>query len=299
MSQDQVQSDSAVTTSETSQVQTEGQPPASGATESNKTAPTESQSEIFLRLARLDREKAEMERELRQYRQQEAPTKPQFSAKYLAENPLEAVKAAGIDPDYLVNRILADKLGDAAPAELRKQAEQLTERQRLELRLKEMEEKIASSAPKPPDPVQQYVEEYANSVRTFIKPETISAQYPAAAKLAASDPDYVFDQVMYVVNRDADAKLREGRTHEAPLTPQQALEALEKRWASLSGQPAQEKTADGATGAKNASAPSLASVQVAAVSPDAEPADKMPEWGTPQWHEAVARVAEKIANRRI
>lgn len=140
--------------------------------------------------------------------------------------PSNTLRAMGIDPDHLVRVILAEKMGEKAPPELRstlKDMERDREMKALRNRVEGFER--AQSA-------QAYVAKVETGAREYVAKIGDNASTPTLAKVAKADPDRAHREIMDEIRADARDRMNKDPNGQA-LPYDEAAKRVEARWAPI------------------------------------------------------------------
>lgn len=190
------------------------------------------------------REKAIEEKE-RAYGQLEARLKelekramPEDLALELEQRPLETLERLGINPDQVVRRAIAARLGDKAPDELKREIHETQKDYEYRKELKALRERL--EAKERESALQEFYNRVSTGAREYVKGFTSEAKTntgygekaPTVAVVAKSNPDRVYDEIMQEISVDAREKAQ--RDPNLPLlTYDEAVLRVEKRWADV------------------------------------------------------------------
>lgn len=143
----------------------------------------------------------------------------------------ETLRALGIDPDVLVKQVLADRLGDKAPEDLRAEVKDAAREFETNRKIRALENKLAEQ--ERAERARTYFVEVQEGARAYLEAPGVNEHAPTVAKVAGSNKDLAFTEIMAEIQRDAEFKAM--RDPSAPLiTYQEAATRLEKRWATYS-----------------------------------------------------------------
>lgn len=165
--------------------------------------------------------------------------------------PMEALEAAGHDPDHVVRLILAAKMqkdGKPVPSELRnaiRDADYDYKLKTQERKLADIEQQRASAT---------FVAKVESDAREYVT-KGISKDAPTVVQVAKANPDRVFNEILDEIGRDARSRAQEPGAQLIPFD--EAARRVEKRWAemkSLFGA-SSEKEASTSAGEKKSTSP--------------------------------------------
>jgi antitoxin component of RelBE/YafQ-DinJ toxin-antitoxin module len=147
--------------------------------------------------------------------------------KELAKHSLSKVmEALGQDPATAIRLMLAEQLGDKAPAELKqfaKEAEYNRKLYELEQRLKEKDR--ASE-------VNNYFNVISSGAREYVK--SVGDSTPTVKLIAKVNPDRVHSEIMEEITKDARTKAASDPSADL-ITYEEATKRVEARWAEIKG----------------------------------------------------------------
>lgn len=141
--------------------------------------------------------------------------------------PMEALEAAGHDPDHVVRLVLAAKMakeGKQVPKELRdaiKEAEYDYKFRQQERELQQMKQQRAAL---------EFATKVETDARQYVT-KGISKDAPTVAQVAKANPDRVFSEILDEIGRDAQARAREPGAQ--LISFDEAARRVEKRWSDM------------------------------------------------------------------
>lgn len=143
----------------------------------------------------------------------------------------ETLRALGIDPDTLVKQVLADRLGDKAPEDLRAEVKDAAREFETNRKIRALENKLAEQ--ERAERARVYFSQVQDGAREYLDAPGVNEHAPTVAKVAKSNKDLAFTEIMAEIQRDAEFKAM--RDPSAPLiTYEEAATRLEKRWSTYS-----------------------------------------------------------------
>lgn len=156
---------------------------------------------------------------------------PDDLALELEQRPLETLERLGINPDQVVRRAIAARLGDKAPDELKREIHETQRDYEYRKELKALRDRL--EAKERESALQEFYNKVSNGAREYVKTGTgLSEKSPTVAMVAKSNPDRVYDEIMQEISWDAREKAQ--RDPNLPLlTYDEAVLRVEKRWADV------------------------------------------------------------------
>lgn len=152
---------------------------------------------------------------------------PQDLAFNLRTNPHDTLESMGISPDDLVRRVIAARLGDQVPAQLKEELRQdETQRQIHELRNQLAQRDQASAA-------RAFVEQVNAGAREYVT-KGVGEYAPTVAKVAKASPERVYQEILAEISQDARARSAREPNGDV-LSYEEAAKRVEARWAELAG----------------------------------------------------------------
>ena len=179
-----------------------------------------------------EREAFEAERSKPQEQPKDSITADQLR-RVLRTNPLGLFQALGVTPSEVSPLIIYGQMGDKAPPEIQEAARRAAERaefleERDQLRAEREQLSRTRTAQEEFQRVRTDVQEYVKT--------GLSTHAPTVAELAKEDAAMVDEAIMDEIVRDAAVRHSRGETGK-PLTAEQAVARLEKRWARIRKSP--------------------------------------------------------------
>lgn len=203
-------------------VETKPEVPVVEVTKTEPVPPQELQALIARELDVRDRETALAAREAAL---KEAQAPGDLIAR-MRTDPEQALKDAGVDVDHAVRLIIAKRLGDKAPPELRaalRDAEIQAELNALRSHNESMRQ--AETA-------RQFYTRVSDDAKGYVT-TGLSKDVPALAEVAKDTPDWVHGQIMDEITRDAQVRLSQRDPSDKILSFADAAKRLEKRLAPV------------------------------------------------------------------
>ncbi len=152
----------------------------------------------------------------------EARQVPQDVVGGLRNRPTETLKAMGLDPDDLVRRAIAEKMGDKAPEQLRQKLEQSS----TQAQIQALEQKIISQERERAQ--QEFFNKVNSSAREYVG-SGLGTYAPTVAEVAKKAPDRVHQEIMQEIIQDA--QIRGPREPNGELLSfEDAAKRVEARW---------------------------------------------------------------------
>lgn len=166
----------------------------------------------------------------------------------LRTDPEAALKAAGVDVDHAVRLIIAKRLGEKAPPELRA-AVRDAEIQRELNELRAHNESMRATAAN-----RDFYVQVSNSAREYVN-TGISKDAPGLSELAKDSPDWVHERVIEEITRDAQERVARRDTSDALLSFPDAAKRVEKKFAPVLSRSTKQSTSADATTAQKPASP--------------------------------------------
>lgn len=178
-------------------------------------------------IAGLERDFQAMKLELDSYRRRDLPEDYRVGLQTQASRTLEAM---GIDPAALVKQVLAERMGDKAPAELREEVARGSKDWETSRKIRALEEKLEYQDKA--NQARTYFEGVQAGARKYVTDVGINEHAPTVAKVAKRNSERVFAELMEEIQ--ADAREKAVRDPKASLiTYEEAARRVEKRWSEL------------------------------------------------------------------
>lgn len=140
-------------------------------------------------------------------------------------DPEGALKAVGVNVDHAVRLIIARRMGDKAPGEL-KQAIRDAEIDQELSNLKAHNTQLRAQA----EAAAFYNQKVAEA-RQYVTGDQLGKDVPGMSELAKESPDWVHEMVIEEITRDAQTRLARGDQSDGLMSPSDALRRIEK-WLS-------------------------------------------------------------------
>lgn len=167
-----------------------------------------------------------MEQELTALRSRNLPEDVVEGLRYQTSKTLEAL---GIDPDFLVKQVLADRMGDKAPEELRAEVRDAAREYETNRKIRALETKLAEQ--ERAERARAYFNQVQDGAREYLKAPGVNEHAPTVAKVATANAELAFTEIMAEIQKDAEFKAM--RDPNAPLiTYDEAARRVEKRWST-------------------------------------------------------------------
>lgn len=225
----------------TNQAEQSAEPPATEAKKDEPQKPSAATTALLRaqsRLAAREAKVAEMERALREKtRPETTESKRQWTKASIKADPMSFLKEQGIEPGNFARALLAEELGNEAPDEYRKiasglkqSAEVAAENEALRKKIEDLESRFSQR-----DQVSEHQrirENYYRQVEAGLSGDLKEA--PVVAAMYAKDKARLMDEISKVVAEDAAQKLRSGGGD--PMTPQEAIKAVNSRYSWLASE---------------------------------------------------------------
>ena len=197
-----------------------------------KTTTAEAPQDLASVVAQMVRREAENAAREQAMRAAQPPPAPQYrdtlSAAELRTSPIEAFRAAGIDPSQIAPYIIAELAPHAATPEARARLQMAPElhaiREQSSRDVQALRQELESMR------AQERAREYERSLQKFSSGVSTES-YPLIGRLAKDDPSALAEELFAVAQEDARAKYLAGESG-PPMTPEQAARVLEQRYAS-------------------------------------------------------------------
>lgn len=188
-------------------------------------------------LARIvERERKVAERERALSEQKDTKGEQPWTKARIRSNTSEYLKTLGLDPGTVARALMVDALGDKAPEEYRRIASQLKdggardeEVETLGGRLRDLEAKYEATLSA--QRAEQYRADYGRQLNGYVSGDV--SKYPHAARAFKEDPSWATAAAMSIVAADADHKIRTNVQDAAPLSPEDAIAALNTELAHM------------------------------------------------------------------
>lgn len=167
-----------------------------------------------------------LEQELTALRSRNLPEDVVEGLRYQTSQTLQAL---GIDPDFLVKQVLAERMGDKAPEDLRAEVREATRDFETNRKIKALEAKINEQTRT--EQARAYYARVTEEARAYLSEPGVNEHAPTVAKVAKSNADLAHSEIMAEIQKDAEFKAM--RDPSAPLIPyDEAARRVEKRWAT-------------------------------------------------------------------
>jgi len=156
----------------------------------------------------------------------EARAIPQDLSEKFGYAPEDALRAMGLDPDMIVEQVIANRMGKDAPPEVQGRIRDAGLRKELsELRnqLTEHQRMIAA---------QNYVTQVQTGAREYITRGLTEQALPTLSSVAKTNPERVYREIMEEISADARTRASGDPNGEA-LPYQEAAKRVEQRWAEF------------------------------------------------------------------
>lgn len=143
----------------------------------------------------------------------------------------EALRRMGYDPDQVVRRVIAERMGDKAPDKLKQEIKEAERDSQYTRRLNEIEAKLAQKERELA--TRNYIDQIVSGAKEHVKGIDKYREYaPTVAQVAGTNPDRVHSEIMDEISRDAQIR---GRIdpNGAPLSYEEATKRVESRWSEL------------------------------------------------------------------
>ena len=223
---------------------TKGTPPVEGtagdavtAAQESKGKPAELSEFVARELALFRREEAvkaqedkfrTLEQELTSLRSKQLPDDLVEGLRYQSIKTLEAL---GIDPNFLVKQVLAEQMGEKAPEDLRSEVRDAARDYESNKRIRALENKLAEQ--ERAAQARAFFLSVQDGAREYLKAPGVNEHAPTVAKVASSNSDLAFTEIMAEIQKDAEFKA--ARDPSASLiTFEEAARRLETRWSAYS-----------------------------------------------------------------
>lgn len=144
---------------------------------------------------------------------------------------VKALEKLGYDPDQIVRRVIAERMGEKAPDKLRHEIEQADKDNKYLRRIDEVEKKLAA---KEAEAAQRAYFDHVNSGARDYVTKGIGEYAPTVASVARTNPDRVHREIMDELIRDAQVRAQKDPNGEL-LTFEEAAKKVESRWSDLRG----------------------------------------------------------------
>lgn len=144
----------------------------------------------------------------------------------LNSNATQALRSRGIDPEQLVRRIIAEKMGDRAPEELKHAVAESDKDARYMRELQEL--KATLQAERAMRAGQEFVSRVQNGAREYVTTGIKSEQFPTLTRIAQANPDRAHQEIMKEISQDAAARAHREPNGE-PLPYEEAARRVEAR----------------------------------------------------------------------
>ena len=138
-------------------------------------------------------------------------------------DPEAALRAAGVDVDHAMRLIIAKRLGDKAPPELRGAVRDAEIQRELD-ELRQHNARLAQAQES-----QRFFNQVSSEARQYVVSGGVSKDVPSLAEIAKDSPDWVHEMVIEEITRDAQEKLSRQDHSAALLSFQDAAKRLEKK----------------------------------------------------------------------
>lgn len=148
----------------------------------------------------------------------------------LAVNATEALRARGHDPEQLVRRLIAEKMGDRAPDELKSAVKESEREARLTSEIKKLQARLDAQDAQAANA--QFIARVQSGAREYVTTGIDSEQFPTLSRIAKANPDRVHREIMEEISRDAAFRAAREPNGE-PLPPGEAAKRVEARWKDL------------------------------------------------------------------
>lgn len=142
--------------------------------------------------------------------------------KKLADTDVPGVfKKLGLDQDYIMDVLIAEKLGDKAPPVLKEKLRDYKLKKEIEaIRNERDSERNASNA-------REYYQKVSNDAREYVSKSLDVKVAPTVSEVAKTDTDFVHNLVLREIDSDARAKVARGETSGDLLTYAEAVANIE------------------------------------------------------------------------
>lgn len=137
----------------------------------------------------------------------------------------KALERLGYDPDQIVRRVIAERMGDKAPEKLRKEIEDSDRDGKYMRRIEEIERKLADKERELQ--ARAYYDHVSTSAKDFIGKGL--NEYALLAQLARTNPDRVHREIMDEITRDAQTRIKDNPNGDI-LPFEEAAKRVETRW---------------------------------------------------------------------
>jgi hypothetical protein len=142
----------------------------------------------------------------------------------ITHSPSEVLKALGADPQEAIKLILAEQMGDKAPAELKEAIKDAAYRRKMAELERRLEEKTRS------EQAVNYFNVVSQGAREYVK--QVGDSTPTVKLVAAANPDRVHSEIMEELQKDAQARVTQDPNADL-ITYEEAAKRVEARWASI------------------------------------------------------------------
>jgi hypothetical protein len=143
----------------------------------------------------------------------------------------------GLDKDHIMDVLIAEKLGDKAPPQLKEKLKDYSLRKEIEaIRSERDNERRLNEA-------RSYYQKVSDEARSYVTTGLDEKVAPTVLKAVKADPDLVHGLVLSEINRDAQEKMARGETDGQLLTHAEAVSNLEKLFSKIAAAVKNEEVA--------------------------------------------------------
>lgn len=145
--------------------------------------------------------------------------------------PTATLEAMGFDVDLLVKSVLAERMGEKAPEDLRLEVKNATRDAETNRKIRALEQKIQEQ--ERTERARAYYQDVQTKAKEFLSTPGLSEYAPTLAQLSGSNIELAHAEIMGEITRDAEVKAMRA-PNEPLLTYEQAAKRVESRLGGLS-----------------------------------------------------------------